>query len=205
MKKIIIAVAVTLLSGCAAQNYATYAKSNADIEIAKHNAEAEKYRAMSAIAAVGDSTAKVAAVMAMAMGSQMQPQSAVLQPPRDEALQWFSILLPSVTQMYGISRNAAVAMNQSNNAAAVAASTNATFLGMAGQIQAPTAPQANYSYNISGNSGANSGNSGKLAGGDVNDNTATPTVVTQPAPVIVTQPAPVIVNPVVVNTTPTVP
>jgi len=74
----------------------------------------------------------------------------------------------------------------------------------ASKIQAPTpniTVQGNY------NIGENSGNTGKLAGTSLTDNTSTPTVVTQPAPTVVTQPAPVvvtqpaptIVNPVVVN------
>ena len=38
---------------------------------------------------------------------------------------------------------------------------------------------------VGDNSGANSGNAGRIAGADLIDNTATPTVVTQPAPVVV--------------------
>lgn len=41
---------------------------------------------------------------------------------------------------------------------------------------------------VGANSGSNSGNSGKLSGGNLNDATSTPTVVNQPAPVVV-QPA----------------
>ena len=57
------------------------------------------------------------------------------------------------------------------------------------------------SNNVQGNYnvGENSGNSGKLAGYGLNDNTSTPTVVTQPAPTIVTQPTPTVVNPTVVT------
>lgn len=61
-----------------------------------------------------------------------------------------------------------------------------------GYIQAPGAVTTT---TIGANSGANSGNSGRLAGGDVTDSTHAPTVVEQPAPVIVTQPAPVVVTP----------
>ena len=57
-------------------------------------------------------------------------------------------------------------------------------------IQAPGAVT-----NIGDNSGANSGNSGRIAGGDVIDSTHAPTVVTQPDPVVVTQPAPVVIAP----------
>lgn len=72
-------------------------------------------------------------------------------------------------------------------------------------VQAPLAPQANYSYGA--NSGVNSGNSGNIAAGTSSTvtapiATATPTVVNQPAPVVVVAPNPVIVPtapPVVVN------
>lgn len=43
---------------------------------------------------------------------------------------------------------------------------------------------------IGANSGANSGNSGRIAGTTMTDNTSTPTVVTQPSPVVVQPPAP---------------
>lgn len=52
------------------------------------------------------------------------------------------------------------------------------------------------------NSGANSGNSGRLAGTSMTDNTSTPTVVMQPAPqppIVIPPTPPVIVNPLVVN------
>ena len=60
-----------------------------------------------------------------------------------------------------------------------------------GFIQSPGAVTTT---TIGANSGANSGNSGRLAGGDVTDSTHAPTVVEQPAPVVVTQPQPVIVS-----------
>lgn len=66
----------------------------------------------------------------------------------------------------------------------------------AGMIQSPSPSitvQGNY------NVGSNSGNTGKIAGQDLTDSTATPTVVNQPSPVIVTQPAPTVVNPVIVT------
>lgn len=71
----------------------------------------------------------------------------------------------------------------------VGASANAGYA----HVQAPGAVTTT-STNIGDNSGANSGNSGRIAGGDVIDSTHTPTVVTQPAPVVVEQPAPIIVT-----------
>lgn len=60
-------------------------------------------------------------------------------------------------------------------------------------VQAPGAVTTT-STSIGDNSGANSGNSGRIAGGDVIDSTHAPTVVTQPAPIVIEQPAPVIVT-----------
>jgi hypothetical protein len=79
-----------------------------------------------------------------------------------------------------------VGIVQSNNATTLGVSTNAAFVGLAGKIQAPAANvTTTTSTSIGANSGANSGNSGRLAGTSITDNTSTPTVVTQPAPVIV--------------------
>jgi hypothetical protein len=66
----------------------------------------------------------------------------------------------------------------------------------AGMIQTPS-PNITVEGNY--NVGANSGNSGKLAGTTLTDSTATPTVVNQPSPVVVNQPSPTVVNPVVVT------
>jgi hypothetical protein len=57
-----------------------------------------------------------------------------LNPPKswgETALQWTGILLPSVTQLYGISANRQIAITQRNNAAATAASTNQAFSNIA--------------------------------------------------------------------------
>jgi hypothetical protein len=110
--------------------------------------------------------------------------------------------------VYAIGQQVKLGMRQSDNSTALGVSTNQAFVGMAGKIQAPAATMTlngtgvlgSGSYDIGPNSGANSGNSGRLAGTSIADNTATPTVVNQPAPIVVTQPAPVIVRPEVVKT-----
>ncbi len=170
---------VFALSGCATAEYQAYA----DVHKAQAQAQAARYKALSDIAAQGDTTAKVAAVMSLQMGSQ-QTQSQVAAPKSfgDHLLQWTSILLPTATQVYSINKQASTSIAQSNNATALGISTNQAFVGIAGKIQAPA---ANVTTTIGANSGANSGNSGRLAGTSITDNTSTPTVVTQPAPVIV--------------------
>lgn len=104
-----------------------------------------------------------------------------------------------------IANNGFNAMNTSTTAGfnmlgsqSTAAFNSIQNIGVAGfnalKDVAPTVTvQGNY------NVGENSGNSGKLAGYGLNDNTSTPTVVTQPAPTIVTQPTPTVVNPTVIT------
>lgn len=72
---------------------------------------------------------------------------------------------------------------------------NASTAGY-GYIQAPAAnvTTTTTTHSIGDYSGANAGNSGRIAGTSMTDSTSTPTVVTQPPPVVVTQPAPVIVG-----------
>lgn len=171
MKLLALIFAALALVGCASTDYAQYSKAQTDIATARHNADAEKYKAFAAIAQQGDATAKVAAVMAMAMGQGGSGAQNTLQAPQaNEALQWAGILVPGLTQVAGIAANMRVGIAQSNNAARVAESTNSTFAGIAGLIQAaPTVTTTNT---------------------DRHD-------VYTPAPVIVNTPTPLV--PVVVN------
>lgn len=65
---------------------------------------------------------------------------------------------------------------------------------IASKIQTPQ-PNVTTTIGRDNNTGASSGNAGRLVGGNLTENTATPTVVTQPEPIVVTQPTPVIVRP----------
>ncbi len=136
---------VFLLSGCAAsKEYVLYAETQKAIAQANAQAhamsESARYAALAEIAKNGDATARVAAAMSLSFsnngggqGQRTLPTPHV-NPPKnwqDTALQWTSVLLPAVTQMYGIAANRDVAITQSNNMAAVSQSTNSTMLGMA--------------------------------------------------------------------------
>jgi hypothetical protein len=149
MKKLLIIIASLLaLGGCASTaEYTQYTDSQLKIETAKYAAEAARYKAMSDIANSGSETAKIAALVAIAVSSSgSHSATAQLRPPEpggQAALQWASLLIPSVTQMYSIYSNTKLGINQSNNVARVAESTNTTYLGMASKIQAPAVPQAN--------------------------------------------------------------
>lgn len=183
MKLIAPIIAVLALSGCA-HEYAAYAEAHK----AQAAAQTARFQALADIAKQGDTTAKVAAVMSLQMGGGQQ--NTQINAPKnwaDYALQWTGLLLPTVGQIYTVNKQTSLGMRQSDNATAVAVSTNNAFLGMAGKIQAPAANVTTIggngvigagSYTIGANSGANSGNSGRIAGGDITDNTAVPTVVT---------------------------
>lgn len=181
MKKILIAavVSVALLSGCAnTAQYDAYVKAQETVALARAQENAAKYMALAQIAIHGNEGAKVAAVMSINQGNnQSVPQSSIMLPKSgsDTALQWASVLVPSLTQLGLAVKNADVMMNQSNNNASVARSTNETMLGIASKIQAPGTTYNN-SYNT--------------------DNTHVPTVVN---PVVVN---PEVVNPIVIQNPP---
>lgn len=173
MIKTLAAVVLAVgLVGCAStEQYQAYTAAHQ----AYAEAEAEKYRALAAMARQSDPTAKAIAAVMLGGGVQGQQRTQIAMPEStgDKFLKWTSVLMPAVTQMYVANQSAGVAINQSNNAAAVATSTNNAFVGIASQIQAPGTTYNN-SYN--------------------QDSTHAPTVVQAPAPVIVQIPAPEIVQ-----------
>lgn len=183
MRLIATLLCALALTGCA-HEYAAYAEAHR----AQAAAQTARYQALADIARQGDTTAKVAAVMSLQMGSQQQGTQ--INAPKnwaDYALQWTGLLLPTFGQVYSVNKQTSLGMRQSDNATAVAVSTNNAFVGIAGKIQAPAANVTTIggngvigagSYSIGANSGSNSGNSGRLAGGSITDNTAVPTVVT---------------------------
>ena len=182
MRLIATLLCALALSGCA-HEYAAYAEAHK----AQAAAQTARYQALADIAKQGDTTAKVAAVMSLQMGGGQQ--NTQINAPKnwaDYALQWTGLLLPTVGQIYTVNKQTSLGMRQSDNATAVAVSTNNAFLGMASQIQAPAANVTTIggngvigsgSYSIGANSGSNSGNSGRIAGGSITDNTSVPTVV----------------------------
>lgn len=182
MKLLALVVCALALSGCA-HEYAAYAEAHK----AQAAAQTARYQALAEIARQGDTTAKVAAVISLQMGGQQQ--STQINAPKnwaDYALQWTGLLLPTFGQVYSVNKQTSLGMRQSDNATAVAVSTNSAFVGIASRIQAPAANVTLSgtgvigagSYTIGANSGQNSGNSGRIAGTSITDNTATPTVVT---------------------------
>jgi len=183
MRLIATLICALALTGCA-HEYAAYAEAHK----AQAAAQTARYQALADIAKMGDTTAKVAAVMSLQMGGGQQSQQiAAPKTWADYAMQWTGLLLPTVGQVYTINKQTSLGMRQSDNATALGISTNNAFVGMAGKIQAPAANVTTIggngvigsgSYSIGANSGSQSGNTGRLAGGSITDNTAVPTVVT---------------------------
>lgn len=158
--RLLLIAALGLLAGCAT-NYETYVEAQKSIAEANARAEQAKYEAMAAIGESGTETSKVAAMMAIALGKDTKPQVNVAAPRTagDSLLQWASIVFPAVTQGYIANQNTKAIMNQANNAASVAISTNETFSAIAGNIQAPAANiTETYSYADSNNTLADSNN-----------------------------------------------
>ncbi len=139
-KTLLIVIPLLALSGCAS-DYNRYAEAQIAMQTARSNAEAERYRAMAEIAKGGDTTARVAAMMAL-QGQGQPSQPATLFAPKsasDTIREWLGIILPTVVQGYGIHANQIIATTQSNNSRDVSVSTNSAFVGIAGEIQAPAA------------------------------------------------------------------
>lgn len=163
MKFLITLLAAFTLTACAtSQDQVAYygaikakaeaeATSNAIIAIAR-------FRALSEIAASGDTTAKVSAAMAI-QGNNGQSQAVtsssndIAKPESgsDVALRWAGFLVPASVQATGMYLNAKLGTTQSNNAttlglrqsdnaAAVQIHTNDTMKGIASMIPIMPAP-----------------------------------------------------------------
>lgn len=200
----LIAIPLVLaLTGCATNEYAAYAEAHK----ARAQAEAARYAALAKIAEMGDTTAKVAAVISLNTQGGNQPQIAMPRGWADYALSFTGALLPVVGQMYAVNKQTSLGIRQSDNATTlgiaqansnrdVQTATVSGFANMAGlgfktasdiaaNIQAPQPNMTlngngvigSGTYSIGPNSGANSGNTGKLAGTTLTDQTSTPTVV----------------------------
>lgn len=121
MKLIATIAAALTLTACATGNDAYY---NAIAEREKRQAEQE-LRADTAIAQMasgGDAQAKGMAIMYFAQkasGAKANQQAIAAPKSTAEALlPWASLIVPSITQFYSITKNAEIAINSSNNALA---------------------------------------------------------------------------------------
>lgn len=159
MKRLLMVLMVGVLAGCAALT----GKADPDYSLyvaAKQNeasTQALRLGALAAAAKSSDQGVSAGAVMALALeGRGSAATAGGVQPPArgDSAISWGSLLV----QLFGIHRNAQVALHASDNAARVAESANAAMLGL-GNHDA-TAPAQGQTYNIGGD--------GVIGGGTLN-------------------------------------
>ena len=121
MKLIAILAAALTLTACATGNDAYYAA----VEAREKRLAEQEMRADMAIvemAAKGDAQAKGAAQMYFALknagAKQAQQMIAAPKSTAEALLPWASLIIPSITQFYSITKNAEIAINSSNNALA---------------------------------------------------------------------------------------
>lgn len=139
MKSLFIILALAL-TGCATQDYKAYADAQAASAQAKAQADTARYAALSKIAETGTESARVAAVMALAIGNQQAPAGQQIAAPQpSQALQWAQVLAPSITSIASMHYSSRASMASAESAARVSESTNAAFVGIASKIQAPAA------------------------------------------------------------------
>jgi hypothetical protein len=141
MRKSILAgaIGVLALTGCASNNYQQYAQTQQQIAVARAESEIARYKALEAIANSGDTTARVAAVIALQQGSPQNNSTKIEQPTSasDTALRWASVLVPSLTQFYSIGKSTDLAIVNSNNNKEIAINSNETMLGFGKLIVDP--------------------------------------------------------------------
>lgn len=138
MKKLILLpIAAAVLVGCASTGPSQY-----QMYVAAHQASVEasaaasiaRTQAIQMIAQSGDATAKAVAIVTLqnetAGGSSSA--SAVQPPPTvgDQVFRWASLLVPSLTTVYGINRTADVAIVNSNNNLASQQNSNSTMVDL---------------------------------------------------------------------------
>jgi hypothetical protein len=122
MKRIILATFVALTLTACATNQDAYYNAIAAREARQAEQELRADTAIAQMAASGDAQAKGMALMHFAMkaNSVKQNQQAIAAPKTmaESLLPWASLIVPSITQFYSITKNAEIAINSSNNALA---------------------------------------------------------------------------------------
>jgi hypothetical protein len=119
MKRVLAGMMMLAIGGCATPGYDQYAAAIKQMAAQQAAAQIAAAEAIKVIAASGDTTAKAIAVLMLGLQSGQQRQ-VQMEPPRDNALQWASVILPSLTAVAGGYFGYRVAVTQSNNATTVA-------------------------------------------------------------------------------------
>jgi hypothetical protein len=119
MKRILLATAVALTLTACATNQDAYYNAIAAREARQAEQELRADTAIIELAAKGDDKAKGAAQMYFALkaNSAKQNQQMIAAPKStaEALLPWAALIVPSITQFYSITKNAEMAINNSNN------------------------------------------------------------------------------------------
>jgi hypothetical protein len=120
MKRLILATAVALTLTACATNQDAYYNAIAAREARQAELELRADTAVAQMAASGDPQAKGMGLMYFALKANgaKQNQQAIAAPKStaEALLPWASLIIPSITQFYSITKNAEMAINSSNNA-----------------------------------------------------------------------------------------
>jgi hypothetical protein len=121
MKLIATIAAALTLTACATSNDAYYAAIAAR-EARQAEQELRADTAIAQMASSGDAQAKGMAIMHFAMkANNAKSSQQMIAAPKSTAealLPWAALIVPSITQLYSITKNAEIAINSSNNALA---------------------------------------------------------------------------------------
>lgn len=129
MKRLFIIPAALALTACATNMDRYY-----DVAAKAVEADNNAVMALATAAAQGNQ----GAIMALALRKSAAGSIAV---PQDKAMAWASILIPSLTNVYGINRNAAISMKQIDAEVEQYGVTMGTLGSIAGQgIEAASKP-----------------------------------------------------------------
>lgn len=120
-----------VLGGCATTDTKAFYE-------AQQAAETAKWNAVVTLSQNADPTTR-ALLAAMAFGGAGGQGGIRQAAPDTTALQWASVLVPGAVQAYGLVEQGRTARMQSTNSTTLGISTNSTFQGIAGLIQAPGA------------------------------------------------------------------
>ena len=119
MKRIILATVVALTLTACATNQDAYYNAIAAREARQAEQELRADTAIAQMAASGDAQAKGMAIMHFAMkasnAKQSQQHIAAPKSTAEALLPWASLIIPSITQFYSITKNAEMAINSSTN------------------------------------------------------------------------------------------
>ena len=132
MKLLAIAAAALTLTACATGNDAYYAAVR-EREQRQADQELRSDTAIAQMAASGDAQAKGMAIMYFASKGQNKAAQQAIAAPKsiaEQILPWASLLVPSITQIYGIKAQTDVAINNSNNALEAKKSDNGMIVDL---------------------------------------------------------------------------